>query len=149
MNQRLIVILSVVTILCAAGCSRDSDSRLVPVTGRVTVQGKPAGGAHLFLYPADGKSNPSEARSDADGNFAVETSGKPGVAPGEYKVTISYLMNRDKTVYTPKPEDMDLEQLRMQGKVVESLPAKYTDLQMTELKIVVTDQGNSEVKFDL
>ncbi len=149
MNQRFNAVWCVALMFCLAGCSGESGTRLVPVKGQVTVQGKPAGGAHLLFYPADGKSNPSEARSDPDGKFVVETVGKPGMAPGEYKVTISYLTNPDKTAYTPKPGDLDLEQLRMQGKVIESLPAKYSNLQMTELKIVVTEQGNPEVKFDL
>jgi len=64
---------------------------LVPVSGKVTLDGQPLEGATLSFMPEPG--NPvSTAGSDVtgpQGNFTMTYNGRAGLTPGKYKVMIS------------------------------------------------------------
>ncbi len=80
-------------LVIAPGCSPDGP-KLTPVTGKVSVNGKPAAAALLFLH-RKGKSDISEptpyATADADGAFQVVWQpGVRGALPGEYVVTVTW-----------------------------------------------------------
>ncbi len=81
----------------AAGCGGDDRNwkETVPVTGVITVNGKPAEGVHVVFHPVGGmdQAQPTETKAitDKDGKFAASTYVLgDGVPPGEYTLTFSW-----------------------------------------------------------
>jgi hypothetical protein len=74
------------------GCGEgESGPKLVPVSGTVTLNGKPLEGATVSFQP-DGSTPgvmPAEDITGPDGNYKAITKGRSGVAPGKYKVVVS------------------------------------------------------------
>lgn len=76
-------------IVCAAlapltGCG----PKLHPVTGTVTMDGKPVADADVLFTSNDGK-HLANGHTDDSGNFTLATGGNPGAYEGAYKVTVS------------------------------------------------------------
>jgi hypothetical protein len=80
--------------LICGGCT--SGTKLVPVTGRLLIEGRPAGGAYIQFHPEGENSQaprPS-ARVKADGSFELSTplagtvAPRAGAPPGRYGVTV-------------------------------------------------------------
>lgn len=89
-HLRLHYVLGLVFLLFAlVGCDRGS--KLVPVTGSITVDGKPAEGA-VILFHADGNeiNSVSSAVAKADGTFEPVTDSEPGMPVGRFKLSVSY-----------------------------------------------------------
>jgi hypothetical protein len=92
MQVRLIAMAGLVAI-GGCGCRRD----IVPVSGLVTLDGRPLAGAVVTLQPlSGGNTRPSLAsgsvgRTDAAGRFTLRliAPDRPGAAIGEHSVTIS------------------------------------------------------------
>lgn len=91
----------IVVLGCAMvpGCGRSvGGSDAVEVTGTVTYQSNPVEGANVIFQPAAGSSQTmgSQAVTDAKGRFTLSThvgggKFKPGIAPGQYVVSITKL----------------------------------------------------------
>lgn len=80
-------------LLGMIGCSSDPDSaiKLVPVTGTVTLGGKPMANAMVSFIP-DAGNKVSTAGGDTtgpDGNYMAQYRGRNGLSPGKYKVTVT------------------------------------------------------------
>lgn len=125
----------------SSGCGGSSQpaelNHLAEVKGTVLFQGQPPEGAVVMLHPSDGgviKPPRSSGIVDPDGNFAVQTSVnnfmKPGAAPGEYRVTVSW------PAPAPTPADGDATK--------EQLPAKFQDPAASGL-IVTIEPGENEL----
>src|SRR5690242_15458335 len=72
------------------GCG-GGDRKLVNVTGTVTLNGKPLGGADIVFTP-DQSNKDAFVGSDVtgpEGNFKVMSNGRAGLAPGKYKVIVT------------------------------------------------------------
>jgi hypothetical protein len=77
----------------ACGCQRN----VVPVSGRVTLNGKPLAGAVVTFQPLADRESPrpeatgSTGRTDGDGRFALRLvdPDRPGAAVGDHIVTVS------------------------------------------------------------
>jgi hypothetical protein len=85
-------ILALVT--CAlAGCGGDETARikLVPVSGTVTLNGKPLEGAEITFTPdpANAKVTPGSDTTGPEGNYKAMFRGRSGLAPGKYKVVVA------------------------------------------------------------
>jgi hypothetical protein len=119
------------------GCGGSGDG-LVPVTGTVTVDGQPGDGAAVAFVPKDGTpGNGGTALADASGKYEITTpQGKKGLAPGAYKVTVSYRRNPDGSA--PDPNTPPIE-----AKAVEWLPPKFSDRDKTELSATVAADAKS------
>src|SRR5262245_8916843 len=86
-------LLATVVLAAATGCQRN----VVPVSGRVTLNGKPLAGAVVTFQPQTGRDSAQPAtsgsagRTDAQGRFTLRlvAPDRPGAAPGEHTVTIS------------------------------------------------------------
>ena len=79
--------LAVLLVLVLSGCS-GGGLETVPVSGKVTLDGKPVSGAGVLFMPvAEGP--PAAATTDEQGQFLLQTAGQPGAAPGNYRVSIS------------------------------------------------------------
>jgi hypothetical protein len=68
----------VVLLLVVSGCNR-SGPDLAPVSGRITLDGKPAESTKVTFYP-DGAKSPSLGRTDKDGRYLLRY--KRGVEGG-------------------------------------------------------------------
>ncbi len=123
-------------LLTVVGCG--GGHGLTPVTGIVTLDGKPGDGASVAFIPAAGTpGNGGTALADQTGRYEIRTpQGKKGLPPGQYKVTVSYRRNPDGSV--PDPNVPPIE-----SKAVEWLPAKYTDATKTELTATVASEAKS------
>lgn len=67
-----------------AGCG---GPKLVPVTGAVTLDGKPVDGATVTFVSEDGK-NSFSGSTDASGKYSLQEGEKVGALPGSYKVIV-------------------------------------------------------------
>jgi len=129
------------TALLAAGCAKSGDT-LVPVSGHVTVDGKPAAGAAVVFHPADGNPNGTHpvGQVDADGNFQLTTirSGD-GAAPGEYRVTLTW--------YVSPPGKRVVE--GEESPVRNLIPDKYARADWTPLTATVRSDGTEPVRIEI
>ncbi|MHC5537118.1 carboxypeptidase-like regulatory domain-containing protein [Singulisphaera rosea] len=137
------------------GCRQDSDPppppELKPVTGKVTVEGKPLVNAVVTFLQTDEFGTTAVGETDSDGDYELSYMGETGVAAGKYKVAISYLEGPDGTIYglgprsgLAKPYGMTLAK--------ERLGPEWSDLGRTKQTATVSTQGgtiNFEIKDPL
>lgn len=133
-----------------AGC-RSQEYEVVPVSGQVTVDGKPLPDVGIVFVPlAKGRDNPnigpgSLGRTDADGRFTLQTvHGDKGAVPTEHVVRMA-----------PAPNQGDLdspEGLVPEGSNVpepapraSALPRQALD---GSLRFQVPPQGTDQANFD-
>ena len=79
-------------LVCAmlAGCGAESDpelDKLVPVSGKVTLDGKPLPRGTVVFHADNAAQGYAEIRSD--GSYRVKTGDQRGLMPGTYRVTIT------------------------------------------------------------
>ena len=137
-------VIAVAALVLTAGCgSPTAGPETVPVTGKVTLQGEPVGGATVTLTPsASGGGNPAQAVTTDAGEFEVFSSfdqGKTtqaGMTPGEYVITVS-----------------KLESIPAQAQLVRApknlLPERYQSPSTSDLKAVVAIEGDNFVTVEL
>ena len=161
MLQRLnfrLVCLTVGLLACFSqlGCSNaspESNLTLVPVKGKVTVNGVPLADAQVTFFlegtPPAGYYG-SGAKTKADGSFELTTGGSSGAVAGMYKITVSKLAQVDGS---PLPVasalGMDAMQLQMMGKVIETVPAIYSHQPTTQLSQQVPTTGTTICSLEL
>jgi len=124
--------LLVVAVVCGlvAGCGRGGGSfSVVPVSGTITKEGKPAAGVHVAFSPSaegkkGGEAGPgSTAVTDAAGKFTLQTTeAKPrkGAVAGKHRVTLTSGTQR-------APDDDSIGPVKGQVEI----PAKFSDGSMT------------------
>jgi hypothetical protein len=117
--------LGVVLFSASAGCSSHSGPELIPVKGKVTIDGKPATeGSVMFSDMATGLVKPL-AGIEADGSYSIMHNRQPGAPAGEYRVTV-YVTE------TAKGPDGNFQGL---PKTLSN--AKFSDPKRTPLKVEV------------
>src|SRR5438094_249318 len=92
-SRRWVVIMAFAACAVAAGCKRD----VVPVSGRVTLNGKPLAGADVIFQPRGNTEAPRPAgtgsigRTDEQGRFSLRMvkPDQPGAVVGDHSVTIA------------------------------------------------------------
>lgn len=109
--------------LALGGCSRATTSApaLVPVSGTVTLDGKPLVGAMVRFTPQQGTIG-AEAfgTTDVDGRYSLtHRTEKPGAECGTYTVWFSKMALRDGSPIPPDKTAADVE-------AVEHVPRRYT-----------------------
>jgi hypothetical protein len=142
---------SALLLLVATGCGQDRrgyvehSEPLIPVTGVVMVDGKPARNARVVLHrpdappagqpTADAKPSP-RGECDDSGKFQIYTyAAYDGAPAGDYRVTISW---------------KDPEGLNREGDTYrELLPAVYQHPVKSKLKASVAAGSPAELKFEL
>lgn len=83
------ICLACLMLICVSGCSGDG-LEIAPVTGRVTVGGKPIENLIIIMQPVDGRA--SQGVTDADGKYVMRyTVEKWGVKVGSVGVWIDPL----------------------------------------------------------
>jgi hypothetical protein len=123
-----------------AGCSSQT---VVPVSGRVTLDGKPLAGVHVGFQPMGGGKEPnpgggSYAITDESGGFTLRMveNDEPGAVVGKHRVEI--------TARSQVPDNIDLP-TRPKPKV--PVPEKYN--RASELTFEVPAGGTSAANFEL
>lgn len=129
--------LAALALLVAAGCSRSLE--LIPVTGIVTLDGKPVEDAAVLFMPMAGGPAAS-GTTDAQGRFQLSSVNQSGVVPGEHQVTIT-----KQTMLGITPDGLpDAGGIRIQWHV----PEKYSRPETSGLKANV-DPSQGEFRFSL
>ncbi|MCA9192368.1 MAG: hypothetical protein KDB03_11420 [Planctomycetales bacterium] len=77
-----------VCMLVLSGCASSTD--LVQVSGSVTVNEKPAAGATVLFHPEDPAAVTASGSVAEDGTFTLVSAMQNGIAPGKYKVTVTW-----------------------------------------------------------
>ena len=122
------------------GCQEAEGPATYETTGVVTLSGEAVQGAVLFFQPVAGAGKPAQATTDAAGMFEVHTAietnvTKPGMVPGDYRVTVTKLDTSNVTSTLTPPKNM--------------LPAKYANLGTSELNATVSADGENHFEFAL
>jgi hypothetical protein len=116
--------------------------KVTPASGTVTMSGQPVADAQLILQ-YEGTPPPefpgAGAQTDSSGKFAVTAGTQQGTIPGKYKVAVSKLTKKDGSPIPSGDNGIDLEQLRMQGEVVDAIPAPYNNLATSPLTLEVKE----------
>src|SRR5688572_9652213 len=91
--MRWLRMLAVLAPIGLVGCGGTEEDwiKLVPVSGKVTKNGKPMANADVSFVPGAGnpESTPGVARTGPEGEYSLMFKGRTGVAAGKYNVTIT------------------------------------------------------------
>ena len=126
-----------VLVVAISGCA--PGTKTVPVSGVITLDGKPLPEAHVTFQPATEEKVPdagSFAFTDTNGAYSLRTfeGEQPGAVVGKYRVAI-----------TPVTPSYDGDPAKRPP--TKTLPAKYN--RQTELLFEVTSGGTDKANFDL
>jgi hypothetical protein len=148
--------LALVFYAASTGCSgRSGRPETVPVRGIVTYQGKPVAGASVaFLAP--GAPAPASGTTNAAGKFQLSTfASNDGAVVGKHVVTVRELPGVPEMPITsaspsdavdPKAIDQAMERtaqaITQAKKARSSIPGKYADRKMSDLRLDVIDGEN-------
>ena len=138
----LLSILSIVFLPLSTGCG-SSEYPLAPVSGVVTLDGRPLEGARISFQPraSGGKLHagpPSYGETDADGRFSLHTFyGNDGAVVANHRVCISTEKAK------PNPDGSDNIIILAE----ERLPARYHN--RSKLEFTVQESGTDQCNFDL
>lgn len=154
-------------LLLCVGCGGGSEGRLPtsPVTGTVSVDGKPIAGAAITFHPVEEEgTRPAFATTNDDGEFSLTTyDDGDGAVPGEYEISITKKSLKPEVKVeqlTPSGPDNpgggDMYAKMMVGNRRESaakdsgtIPGKYQDPKTSGLKRTVEPSGGNEFNFNL
>jgi hypothetical protein len=161
MNSRSIFNLSTRALIClncmvilviSEGCKQSEPPpgppKLVPVTGKITHEGKPLAGAIVQFNPTGPIGNLlSIGETDENGKYELSHMNFPGCAPGGYKVAVSLtLTTQGKPVTIAQQSALSPSPATIGAKEV--IPAKYSSLGQTTMTATVPEQGGT-FDFDL
>ncbi|MDO5553840.1 MAG: carboxypeptidase-like regulatory domain-containing protein [Planctomycetia bacterium] len=141
MTKYLFAVMTGVLCLSLLGCG-ERIIGLAPVSGTVTLNGKPLAEAQVFFQMppvGDAKIIHSAAFTDAEGKYtlkSVEEVPRSGAMPGTARVRISF----DYKI----PENASQSEIAKLN--LPKMPERATD---GSLSFVVTPEGSSEANFDL
>jgi len=142
------LVVLVLSPLFLAGCSSGAG---LSVSGKATLDDKPLDGATLEFAPIDSKERIGNERvvTDSQGNFTITPDKKKfGLRPGKFGVRVSKWV--DKKTGKPPDNPDDIEQLRLSGLGVNSVPFKYSDPVTNPVITVDLKAGkNTDVKIEL
>ena len=127
----------------------------VPVSGTVTVDGKPEGGIKLYFTPVaiEGEINSgpySTAITDENGSFVLETrNGDPGAVAGKHRAVLSYADpgSAGKTLTTPDAEEVRKEALKRRK--ARGLTQREEEATPVRIEVEVPSDGTDALKFEV
>ena len=115
-------------LLAGPGCG--GGPKLVPVSGTITLNGKPLEDAEVSFIPFPENPDPKTPGADRtgpEGNYKPKYNGRFGLAPGKYKVLVSKTAVAITNLNLPKEIMMDREQQELAGIRKQELPKKYSE----------------------
>lgn len=145
----VVATLAAAFVFSQAGCdSGPKGPDMHPVTGVVTMDGKPLDSATVFFRPSGSTGgNGSFGKTDADGRYALKTDGGgEGAVEGSYDVFVSREVGSDgKPVSAVVDPDAPAA---VDGGIRESIPSAYSNYQRPTLNATVP-AGGTTANFDL
>jgi hypothetical protein len=138
--------------LFAAGCGGGKVS-YAPVSGRVTMDGKPLANVHVQYQPmaSEGNNNPgpgSYGATDADGRYTLKISSQQvqgdGAVIGKHRVSIGTILEGEGKIPTDRSLGSE-DGTPLAGK--EIIPERYN--QNSTLTMDVPAGGRTDANFDL
>lgn len=125
-----------IAVGCGGGASKEVIPALVPVSGKVLLDGKPDAGIAVTFVPMD-KGNPSSGVTNAEGAYSLTyRNGDPGVPAGNYVVMFSKLTQKDGSPIPPDKTAADVM-------AVDKIPERYRVMDNPRYSVKVP-----EGKFD-
>jgi hypothetical protein len=130
-------------VAICAGCGGGPEGpATAEVSGLVSLNGAPVANADVFFHPAnpDGPGKACQAVTGEDGRFTVKThveagEYKPGMIPGDYRVTISKLDTSSVTSTLTPPKNV--------------LPPMYALPQTSGFTVTVSASEENDFEFPL
>lgn len=139
MNNRIVLVAIGATVwACSLGAGCRSGVELLPVSGVVTLDGKPVEQATVLFKPETGPV--AYGQTDAAGRFELSTAGRKGAVPGKHKVSIT----KTKVTGVGNDEMVDPEKVKTEWIV----PQKFTDPDKSGLTAEVA-RGKTTFEFHL
>ncbi|MGL4465590.1 MAG: hypothetical protein ACRDD1_05985 [Planctomycetia bacterium] len=140
------------SFLFAVGCGGGDPTgpKLVPASGRVTLNGSSLDGASVYFVPeqVEGRNVGAAAVSGSDGKYRLKYRGeKPGAVPGSYKVFVVKYVKPDGSAIPDDPAKTEADWMALGAKNI--IPVRYTNRVTTTLKIEVPAAGGDSLNFDL
>lgn len=138
-----------IILLCLAplACSGRgySGPPLATAKGTLTQNGAPVASANLQLFPVGNTKAPgSFGVTDENGNFELRTGNDGiGVPPGDYKVTVSKLVQADGSPIPPDAQSIAELQLK------ELLPTEYQSVEQTPVQISIPPGGTETLQISI
>ncbi len=143
-------------LLCAAiafcpllfsGCG--ADTKLNPIAGKVTLDGKGYSRLLVYFRPTKGKPNQFNmgvGETDENGILTLRSSGGDGLIAGTYRVAFTYLIVPGQR----EPAGLD-EKLDGPGMAepIEKVPALYADWENSPVMFTVKHGSDNYFEFDI
>ena len=137
MNRPAKLALSIlVTVgIVLTGCSYSSRRPTYPVTGTVTLKGKPLAGAAVTFVPTGNEGEAASAITDSEGKYALTTwRAGDGARPGEYRVKVSKQEQTSadpskmvKNLSIEEEQKIYVENKKLRPPAKSLIPSKYQD----------------------
>ena len=130
-------------LMCLHLCGCGGVPPMVPVSGVVTVDGKPMAHVQVGFLPDTEEFDPTRHGSglgvtDAQGNYVVKNAaGQEGLWPGKYKVTFTLMVDKLKK----QPLPYDAKPSEVPGGVTNMLPTRYELPGSTPESVAVPAEG--------
>lgn len=143
MRRCCVVCVMLMLILAHAGCSSPEEAKTFPVTGEVTLDGKPLVGATVMFEPVGGGSL-GYGESDANGLFVISTFAVgDGAIPGEHRIVVTsssanavsggdHLVEPEENVDKQPPGSTN-------STAVQAVPARYSRPDSSGFSVIVED----------
>ncbi|MBC8871426.1 MAG: hypothetical protein H8E44_18540 [Planctomycetes bacterium] len=141
----LLGVCAALTAAAIAGCG-SSGPKTIPVSGKVTIGGKPAKGCRIDFHPIDKSNQVASGQVGNDGSYKLYTgiTGTPGAMAGKYKVVLVPDTGGDIS-YMESGSDADPELPIAKSDVI---PKQYTDASTTPKEVEVTS-GTKNIDIDI
>jgi hypothetical protein len=144
MSKRLLIL--ALLVLLSAGCNREP-YQVAPVSGRLTLDGKPAPDVAVMFQPVavGGNINPgpgSYGITDDDGRYSLKLVGKetPGAVVGKHKVRLDPYSRTANDPYSDAPV--------RPTKPRTAVPPQYNRIEAI-LEFQVPAEGSDKADFDM
>lgn len=138
MRRSGFAVICVASVCLGCGSPEAVDPTFPPVTGTVTLNGKPLPHATVTFLPiGENANNFAKGETDDSGHYELKgPRGGVGTGPGTYAVTVSLMRMPNGSA---PPADVPL----IESGAVEKLPPMYSSQDRTTLQAAVTDQGGN------
>lgn len=142
----VLLLLAFVAIGCSTDWPADYPGKFQPVSGKITLDGKPLAQVFVSFVPEGEGSVLGSGVTDEAGRYRISYQSSVGAPAADYRVILSY-RTTPKGVPITKSMDSSLLVPLEVTQAIERLPAKYTTRE-TELKATVRE-GENVIDFDL
>lgn len=146
-----------VLCVCTAGCgSGENIPDRAPVSGKVTLNGKPLAGAEVHFLNLEHPDYSGFAKTDSQGEFKLVQ----GAVPGKNRILLKKAIQIAGMELDPE-SGMDMGQLEAQNQALalekrnsaklgaDTIPPEYSDPEKSGLELVVPEGGMDDAFFEL